>query len=166
MNLIMLLSVTIENPDLCSLGTKRKIKLGRGDESTLVIQQTRLNDHLIPWEKNFLCTFKIKTANGDGIFAVIQYLVFRKNETTGECIDYVRFRRKDNSLSQKYCDTFNAALSMGTTFQHHPFDIVSRNAFIDIEGELNVELYVSKEPLNHDEMDLNILFTSFRSIFI
>jgi hypothetical protein len=157
------MQLNIENDELCSLG-KRKIKLDEGPRSGLRVGQTRLNDHDLDWIRSMKCRFKVvPSSSQEGIIAVIQHLIFRKNSTTDECIDYVQFTRKDGSSSQKFCGRFNAALYMDHNFVNPADPISSGTAFVDEKGELDVILYVSKEHLGADEeMDLSIVFTAYR----
>lgn len=167
--LFFFFTVSVENTNLCSEITKRKIRLGKELNSGLIVTQSRLSYHPIDWTKNAYCKFEVNSGKNGGIFAVIEYLVFRKNETTGECIDYVQFKRQDGSTSRKYCEEFNAEFSMDSSFLHEAVvsdGIATKNSFIDYKGELDVVIFISKESLKiNEDMDLRIVFTSFRRKF-
>lgn len=176
---LFLILDSIEDDDLCSQIKTRKIKLGKGSKSGLIVKQTRLNDHSLQWPINLHCVFKVEAASesnifhniglmssreNNGIFAVIHYLIFRKNESTGECIDYIQFKSHDDSMSKKYCGRLSAALSMDSQFENSIFtnSAFGDNAF-ESRSQLEVIIFVSKEPLRNDEeMDLRIVFTSYR----
>lgn len=161
------ISVTVEDDDLCSFSRKRKIRLDKGHNSGLIIRQRHLNDHSMDWLRNWRCRFQvIPSSSREGVIAVIQHLIFRKNSTTDECIDYVQFSRRDGSSSQKFCGRFNAALRMDHNFGNPVEPISSGTAFVDDKGELDVTLYVSKEHLKTDEeTDISIVFTAYRRKF-
>jgi len=154
---------TLENPDLCSETTKRRLKLQSGIKSAMIVNQTRIGDHVIPWTHDLYCKFELKTENKrDGIFAVIHTLDFRVDPWTKECIDYVQFKGKNGVPSNKFCGQFDA-IDVMKTDDEYPNEFVTENAFIDAYGELDVHIFVSKDPLDKDEStDINIVFTTFK----
>lgn len=171
-----LFAVTIEDDDLCSEVQVRKVKLGKGPNSGLIVRQSRLNDHSLQWPLNKLCSFKVEAYSAknnfhipflsprhgeSGVFAVIQYIVFRKNETTGECIDYVQFTSHDDVVSKKYCGVLSTALLMDAQFA--AFDPSEEYGGISSKSFVKVDIFISKMPLREgEEMDLNIVFTSYK----
>lgn len=162
------LLVSTESDELCSaINKKRKIRLDKGHRSGLIVTQTRLQDHANDWIKPVRCRFEVTSLSShEGIIAVIQHLVFRKNSTTDECIDYIQFTRKDGSSSQKFCGRFNAELYMDPYFINPADSITSGTAFVDENGEMDVLISVAKERLKSDEeMDLSIVFTAYRRNF-
>ena len=156
--------MTVEDDDLCSPIKRRKIRLDKGPRSGLIVTQTRLDDHSTKWNQNFKCKFQVSPASSrEGIIAVIQHLIFRKNSTTDECIDYVQFGRKDGSSSQKFCGRYNAALRMDRHFVNPSEPISSGTAFVDERGELDVYIYVAREQLkSEEESGISIVFTAYR----
>lgn len=158
---------SLEEPDLCHSLTRKKAKLGGSNPSAIIIQQKRLNYHPIDCHTDSFFRFEITTAEKEtGIFAVIQHLVLRKNESTDECIDYVQFKRLDGSTSRKFCGRFNAALTMDRIFIPEQADmhgVAWLNTFIDLHGALEVYIFLSKDSLRKEaEMDLNLVLTSYR----
>ncbi|XP_025834558.1 uncharacterized protein LOC108741543 isoform X1 [Agrilus planipennis] len=161
-------SMHVESGELCSPITKRKIKLGKHEDSALLVSQKRLDDHSLKWKVDFKCTFEIDvSSHSDGVFAVIQKLILRKNETTNECIDYIQFKRDDGSNISRHCGYLNAELSMGKHFAPYPFssDLApTGNSYIDPKGKLIATIFVSREPLlEGEETDFLLVFTSYKS---
>lgn len=90
MFLLIYVTDTVENDRICStLAKKRKVELGYNERSGLAVQETRYFNHW-PGSYEFNCRFELKAIAKDGIVAVIQNLNLRRNETSGECIDYVQ----------------------------------------------------------------------------
>lgn len=162
---------------MCSEVQQRRIKLGKGSKSGLIVKQSRLNDHALPWPTNLRCSFRVEAYSDkshfpvpfwpinekDGVFGVIQNLNFRKNDTTNECIDYVQFTNNESQSSRKYCGVLNTALIiMESTVQSRFIENEEFGGFRS-KKELKVTIFISKDPLRQDEeMDLNIVFTSYR----
>lgn len=91
-----------------------------------------------------------------GIFAVIQNMKFRRNETTNECIDYINFRDplNDNS-SGRMCGDFNLQ-----EFQ------AEGQFFANFGGKVITEIFISKEKLEAGKiMDIQIAYTAFSRKF-
>lgn len=89
-------------------------------------------------------------------------MVFRKNETANECIDYVQFRLSNGQTTQKFCGILNTGFSMDHRFQ----DIGRYNSWgmgaAKSRKEIEVVIFISKEPLQEGEtMDLEIAFTLY-----
>lgn len=89
-------------------------------------------------------------------------MIFRKNETTNECIDYVQFRLYDGQTTQKYCGILSTSYSMAGQFQESiRFDSWGMGA-AKSRKEIEVIIFISKEPLLEGEtMDLEIAFTLY-----
>lgn len=158
-------TVYIESDSLCSEITKRKIQLDKENNSALIVKQKRLNEHSLDWELNKYCKFQVNSpfVQSGGILAVIQYLNFRRDPITDECIDYVQFRPKDGSLSRKFCGVINATVLMHQkhTDPHGP--LIYETSGIDYRGELDVYINISKKALLPSEnADINIVFTSYK----
>ncbi|CAH0555980.1 unnamed protein product [Brassicogethes aeneus] len=151
----------IENDDLCSLVTKRKIKLGKEYKSALRVSQKRLNFHPLEWDKNMLCRFQVQSAYGKGgILAVIQSLNFRKDDFEN-CIDYVQFTGKNGLSSKRYCGNITASIVMNQNTIDNIPEIIYENSFIDL-NEMDVKIYVDRRPIDYNiKMEVDIVFTSY-----
>lgn len=162
--------MSLDDHKLCSPITNRKIKLETESSSGLIVSLGRLKDHSWAWEKNFICSFKVQTRSHLGLFIVIQNIVFRKNLSTDECIDYVQYKRSDGSTSKKYCGRLNAALGMDRIFAPDVYATElapTVNSFIDPTGIVDVNIYISREALKaYEEMELEIAFTTFSYCYI
>lgn len=93
---------------------------------------------------------------------MIQSLNFRKDEATGECIDYIQFERKHNVKSRKFCGKINARSDMEDEDLNLKYAL---NTFVDTEGETDVRIFVDKKPIDVDQ-ELNIVFTTYRSMHL
>lgn len=92
---------------------------------------------------------------------MIQNIDLRQNMDTKECIDYVRFRRKGTSYGPKICGQHILPLVMD---REGEIDEESRLAFSSENGVIEVNIFVSKEPLKDwEKLDLKIVFTAYRS---
>lgn len=153
-------TIALEDPSVCSEITRRGVKFDFG--TALNLTQSRLGDHSLRWSANVNCNFRlIPTTKHDGIIAVIQELSFRRNESTGECIDYVQFKTPKGRPSEKICGEVNAKQIMN--MQPKSFDTQAKNTFINNHsGQLDVFVYISKTALQPDEdTKINIIFTLF-----
>ncbi|XP_017781812.1 PREDICTED: uncharacterized protein LOC108566447 [Nicrophorus vespilloides] len=162
---------SVESPDLCSPNKKSFIKLSNGPKSGLIVDQKRLGNHNLDWSVNFLCKFQVQAqhpfihADRNGLFVVIQSLSLRKNEVTGECIDYVQFKNKKNERSRKFCGDIKASLSMsiGMDSSEETGDI-SNNTFVDPFGETDVTIFVERTALvNNAVTDFKMVFTVYKA---
>lgn len=159
--------VNIESDSLCSEITKRKIKLDKEHNSALIVKQSRLNDHSLDWQVNKFCKFQVNSvfAQSGGVLAVIQYLNFRRDPITDECIDYIQFRPKDGPYTKKFCGIINATLAMDQQLTDLQKPLVYENSAIDYRGELDVYVNISKKALKPNEnADINVVFTSYKRI--
>lgn len=93
---------------------------------------------------------------------MIQNLNFRKNLTTGDCVDYLQFEKKHHVKSRKFCGKINAQ-----KFMEEPEDsIYAYNTFVETDGEMDVIIFVSSKALSlYEYMDLNIVFTTYRRMY-
>lgn len=90
-------------------------------------------------------------------------MIFRKNDTTNECIDFVQFRLNNGETTQKYCGILSTSYSMAGQFQE------STNKYRNwgmgaakSKKEIEVIVFIAKEPLQEGEtMDLKIAFTLY-----
>lgn len=114
---------------------------------------------------NVHCKFTFKTAEGDGLFGVIQKMSFRRNET--HCIDYVRFKRKDGHKTERLCglldpskpDDNSSEFPRTTWVIYGEFDPMVNSKS---SAELETEIFISKKELKDGEsLALIIAYTSF-----
>lgn len=155
---------------LCSDITKRKVRY-----ESLIVTQGRANQHSLPWVTPDICKFEVQSIYPKGgVIAVIQKLYLRRDITTGECIDYIQFRTKKGNTSQRHCGFLDARLNMNYDMDDAPdsvfpeyFPISYSNSFIDVDGELDVVIYIAKQPLELNERtEFSIVFTSYRGKLI
>lgn len=143
-----------------------KITLETGELSGLIISlrnTSKLKEQTQKWgDVDFVCEFRVEaTKNDNGIFAVIQNIVFRKDKITNECLDYVEYRPVNSTFrSKRYCGQMDADTSL--TFMPSDLTPVS-NSFVEPNTVLDVYINISKEPLKpYRILELQIVFTSFR----
>lgn len=143
--------IGIESDKICTaLAKKRKHILGHVERSGLYVRETRYFDH---WRGTyqFNCRFELETLANDGIAVVIQKLDMRRNESTGECIDFIQFLPDKGTPSNKLCG------KLSTT----PLEM--SNTFVDFKGNLQIHIHVHNVPLNpKQEINLEVVFTSYK----
>lgn len=126
-----------------------------------------MSDHSLRWATNVHCNFRLNRTNKHaGIIVVIQELMFRRNESTGECIDYVQFKTQKGRTSERICGELDAKHIMN--LKPNTFDTQAKeNTFIsDHSGYLDVFVYISKHALRPNEnTKINIIFTLFNCKF-
>lgn len=91
-------------------------------------------------------------------------MVFRRNETTNECIDYVQFRLSNGQITQKYCGIITTGFSLDRRFQDSYRDNMWGMGLGAVKSEKGVEvvIFIDKEPLQEDEsMELVMVFTFY-----
>ncbi|XP_066252983.1 uncharacterized protein [Euwallacea similis] len=154
------------NGKLCSPAVERKVKY-----ESLLVTEGRAGDHLVQWALPDMCQFEFQSVyTRGGVIAVIQKLQLRKNYTTMECIDYIQFRSKRGVASPRYCGIIDGRMNMDYDKDNAPATVVPQfypisysNAFFDIDGELNVVIYIAKEPLETSEKtEFEVVFTSYQ----
>ncbi|XP_065155278.1 uncharacterized protein [Atheta coriaria] len=176
---------TVENPSVCSSVSKRTIKLGSGTDSSVLITQRRLSDHTIEWNKDYKCSFDIKSRGiisslldePVGIFAVVQSMNLRRDAITHECIDYIQFKDSRGRTSLRLCGDLNAQYAMDGKFDSSDedsdesdapdlfgyHDEVSFLTFDDPYGLLTVYIYIDSKPLERGEhTDFTLAFTGYK----
>ncbi|CAH1121666.1 unnamed protein product [Ceutorhynchus assimilis] len=182
-NLIMLLGAFIlvfakqstEQPKELSLGdiklcspinTKLKVRY-----ESLLVTEGRTNSHSLPWVVPEICKFEFQSVYPHGgALAVIQKMQLRRNFTNGECIDYIQFRSKQGVSSQRFCGFLDARLNMNYNVVNAPdavypqyFPLSFSNSFVDVDGELDVVIYIAKQPLEPEERtEFAIIFNSYQ----
>lgn len=111
------------------------------------------------------CKFIVKTAKGEGLFAIIHNMVFRGNNTA--CLDYVRFKRSDGYQTFKFCGTVDR--NSPTSFVDHAFP--SNQLYAEFEpinrhmqsGKIETEIFISKESVPRGQiLDLKIVYTPYK----
>lgn len=91
-------------------------------------------------------------------------MVFRRNETTNECIDYVQFRLSNGQITQKYCGIVTTGFSLDRRFQDSYRDNMWGMGLgaVKSKGAVEVMIFIDKEPLEEDEsMELVMVFTLY-----
>lgn len=147
---------------LCSPTTKRKVKF-----ESLVVTQGRTNEHSLDWRMPDICKFEFQSYYyKGGVVAVIQKLDLRKNDSSGECIDYIQFHSRRGLKSDKYCGVIDAKIIMDNSNLKDQvplfYPMSYNNAFVDIDGELDVVIYIAKQHLQPNEKtEIEIVFTSY-----
>lgn len=156
--------VSLGDEKLCSPTTKRKVKF-----ESLVVTQGRTNDHSLDWRMPDICKFEFQSYYyKGGVVAVIQKLDLRKNDSSGECIDYIQFHSRRGLKSDKYCGVIDAKIIMDNSNLKDQvplfYPMSYNNAFVDIDGELDVVIYIAKQHLQPNEKtEIEIVFTSYLS---
>lgn len=148
---------------MCSqIGTRKKIKLYKGERSALRVNQKRLNNHRYDWTVNFECKFQLQAAYGKGgVIAIIQNLNLRRRED-GTCLDYIEFSSGSDKVGgDKKCGYINAVHVMQEEREN---PIAYENSFIAPEGHLNVNIFIEKSAPDGDiGMDIDVIFTAYKS---
>lgn len=138
---------------------------------SLVVTQGRTNEHSLDWQMSDICKFEFQSSyHQGGVAVVIQKLDLRKNESSGDCIDYIQFRSRRGVTSNKYCGVIDAKIIMDYSNlenqvpQFYPMSY--SNAFVDIDGELDVLIYIAKQHLQPiEKTEIEMVFTSYQSKF-
>ncbi|XP_050304974.1 uncharacterized protein LOC126742370 [Anthonomus grandis grandis] len=165
LELVELKEFSLGDSKICSLSIKRKIK-----QESFSISEGHINNHIIPWQVPDICKFEAQSFyHKGGVVAVIQKMHLRRNFTTGDCMDYIQFRSKKGFTSERYCGILDARIDMHLDSSDPDFilpqyfPISQRNTFIDEDGELDVVIYIHKEPLEPYEItDFLVVFTSYK----
>ncbi|XP_011639477.2 uncharacterized protein LOC105428722 [Pogonomyrmex barbatus] len=119
------------------------------------------------------CTFIFKTSSGEGIFAVIQKMFFRRNGD--QCLDYVRFKRSDGHHTAKFCGEIDRSWIMSLPISKDDLDADSFNyaeydsvkkwkpwSIGDI-AMIETEIFISKERVPSGQtLDLLIVYTPYK----
>ncbi|XP_030758481.1 uncharacterized protein LOC115884123 [Sitophilus oryzae] len=147
---------SLGNPKLCSPLSQKKVKY----EAVIVDEGQFINQHRLLWNVDNSCSFEVESiySNG-GVIAVIQNINLRKNESNGECIDYIQIRVQ-NKFTRRFCGNFNATSVMN---QNENGEISSINSAMNKNGELDVTIFIDKEPLAYNtRTEFSVVFTSFK----
>ncbi|KAL1490849.1 hypothetical protein ABEB36_011534 [Hypothenemus hampei] len=156
---------------LCSTFTTRKIRY-----ESLLVTEGRSNEHSLSWIMPDICKFEVQSAYPrGGVIAVIQNLNLRKNMTTGQCIDYIQFRSRKGLSSQRFCGLIDGRQRMNYNFDDdapenvYPefYPLSYSTSFIDVDGALDVVIYIAREPLNSlEKTAFSVVFTSYQDCSI
>lgn len=93
--------------------------------------------------------------NNRGIFATILKMKLRKSNETGECIDFLRFKRNNDLASERICGDYEA--SGGYTSDQTKF-------FADDSGRLKIHIEFDQSvPMkNTDTFEMMLVLTAYR----
>ncbi|XP_034945885.1 uncharacterized protein [Chelonus insularis] len=139
---------------------RRKLKPLTINTNAIMIRPNNVFDSWTYRTTDLYCKFKIKT-EGRRIMAVIQNLSFR--QVRGECLDYIKFRRKYHNETGKFCGQFD-----GSKIDFYSNQQLGRMLTLDVtsefEGEIETVIFVSKEPLKPSDqpLDITITYTPYR----
>lgn len=79
----------------------------------------------------------------------------------GECIDFIKFKRKGGEWTEPICGKENIGLVM---FMENDNEKPSRMAFVDPKGLIDVNIFISRSPLLFNQkLELKIAFTAYKS---
>ncbi|GLV44502.1 uncharacterized protein CBL_10307 [Carabus blaptoides fortunei] len=146
--------MSIDNINLCSVITDRKIQLN-GTQNALLVTRS-----FVKRSSEFHCNFKVVAHEHDGLFALIRRLNFRKDLDTGECIDYVQFHTSDNR-KRKFCGNLELNAFDIDLIRSSPLDLLDLG-MADRHGKIRTTIFIAKEPLPAGmNMDLEIVFTGY-----
>ncbi|XP_070172189.1 uncharacterized protein [Polyergus mexicanus] len=179
---------SLENEKFCHLLNKKHSHDLRNGTAAIVASHHMFDRWVV--KHNLTCTFTFKTARGEGLFAVIHKMSFRRNGD--QCLDYVQFKRTDGHYTDKFCGEIDRQtmyqtiyfpvpesednsynIYMGdTVLQSHDkyaeFDSIKKWKPFTIMEPVNIEfeteIFISKERLLDKEyLDLSIVYTPYRS---
>ncbi|XP_014477793.1 PREDICTED: uncharacterized protein LOC106746096 isoform X2 [Dinoponera quadriceps] len=112
------------------------------------------------------CKYTFRTAKGEGLFAVIHNMFFRR-KNNGACLDYVRFKRSDGHQTSEFCGEVQLN---SLTYSEFPVSLHDHiySEFEPIHGrsssgKLETEIFISKEEVPKGQtLDLKIVYTPYR----
>ncbi|XP_008558426.1 uncharacterized protein LOC103578940 [Microplitis demolitor] len=138
------------------LGNEKTIKITRA----LIVEPSYI--FKVDRSSGLKCKYIIKTSHHENLMVVIQNLSFRRNGS--ECLDYVRFKRKNHSEGKKYCGEFNYDKIRDEFIE---YNINNGYGNFSFDGEVETTIFVSKQPLRSDDPPLNItlVYTPFKECF-
>lgn len=117
------------------------------------------------WHDDLICSFKVGYPIGtDGVIAVIQSLTMRRNETTGQCIDYIQFDAKDSSKSNPFCGKLSIA-SKANDISIPGENFNFGNSFRTKKHKLHVHITIGKEPFKvpFQKVHFKMVFSAYQS---
>lgn len=93
---------------------------------------------------------------GRGLTVSVRYINFRYDETTNQCIDYVRLIFPGGHKLDKICGTFNDESEIGQqSFFTVPPGVVKVHIFVDKSKPL---------PVSQTSVSLELVFTAYQSM--
>lgn len=132
----------------------KEVHLGEMDQSAALVQFSWNSSYFKRYDE---CKFRVVAVTDDGkqrnrgVFVSIRRLNLRKNPSSEDCIDYIRFKFGDTK-SPKYCGQLNASV-----------DDVKKIYFGEGGGIIEVYLKLDKfAPLKNieDTLDVELVFTA------
>lgn len=129
------------------------VKLDADDRSAAIVRQS-WNASTINFHS---CTFMAdaNSLKDRGIFATVLRIKLRKSAETGECIDFIRFKRNNGLASERICGEYEA--TGGYTGDQTKF-------FADDSGRLkiHIEFDASVPMKSTDALELVLVLTAYQ----
>ncbi|XP_028049040.1 uncharacterized protein LOC105837707 [Monomorium pharaonis] len=170
----------LESDRICHLLNK-KHTLDMRNGAAAIVNPHHMFDHwVVKADRN--CTFVFRTSRGEGLFAVIQRMFFRREGD--HCIDYVRFKRSDGHYTSKFCGKINRSETMylsvpepddnsgkASDSRSYNYDMYAeydpikqwKPWQIDIgSATIETEIFISKTP-SDQVLDLVIAYTPYKN---
>lgn len=128
------------------------------------------------------CTFVFKTSKGEGLFAVVQKMAFRREGD--QCIDYVRFKRSDGHYTSKFCGEIDRSQTMylpvpepednsenANDSRSHNYDMYAEydpikkfKLWNTESATIETEIFISKGKVpDGQSLDLVLVFTPYKN---
>lgn len=132
-----------------------EVQLDAGDRSAAIVRQT-WNASTVEFNS---CTFMADAnslfGNNHGIFATILKMKLRKSAETGDCVDFLRFKRNNDLTSERICGEYEA--TGGYTGDQTKF-------FADDSGRLKIHIEFDKSIAmkSTDTFEVMLVLTAYR----
>ncbi|KMQ95718.1 hypothetical protein RF55_4050 [Lasius niger] len=172
----------LENDKICHPLNKRHQHDIRNGTAAIVTSRHMFDRWFVM--KDQICTFTFKTGRGEGLFAVIHKMFFRRKGD--QCLDFVRFKRSDGHYTDKFCGDIDRlgmyfpvpefednSHNMDDTLLHShdkfaEFDPIKKwklFAMGSVTTEMETEIFISKERITQDgeNLDLSIVYTPYKN---
>lgn len=139
-----------QNEIIRLLPFRKDLELGNGVLSSITIEEKWNSSSFKRFNK---CEFRVTsdTRKRKGLYAVIRKLDLRKDETTGECIDYIQLKYSNDKKSDQICGKIGS--------EHE-----SLKHFDDPAGRFKIYIYIDKfmalDDIS-DNLEFSIVFTSY-----
>ncbi|KAF7992663.1 hypothetical protein HCN44_005007 [Aphidius gifuensis] len=142
-------------------------------KSALILYTDWFNEYYNTYStESFKCTFTVKAAPGESIFATIQSMTF-ESSLNGGCKDYIKF--SDNysvwPRPKSFCGKYKQKTEIINSYYIHygNFDdsnIIPKSKILSYDAEndeLKVEIFVSRDNFNKNlQNNLIVTFTSYK----
>ncbi|XP_063974917.1 uncharacterized protein LOC135161357 [Diachasmimorpha longicaudata] len=158
---------TLAEEEIChpiSGVSRNALRLNKAPNSGLIITPAHVFDSWTHRTNDLRCRFTTKAPKGEHLFAVIQTISFRRNDSG--CIDYVKFKRKGKNSTDEFCENFDRrTLRHLLEYSEDYSGFTNKNLSysfgeFDSQGEIETTIFVSKEPLKENEhLNLTIVYT-------